>query len=87
MKSPFTLAGQPVFSSGLVPEEREVVERTEWIERTWKDGRLHFKFRHELRRHGSVTETKTIPRQAFIIAGMGIVMHPADYAAIRMSVS
>ena len=73
-----------IFESNLLPEEKEVTERVEWITRN-SDGTLLF--RHDLRKHGSVYETKTTPRTALFIQGLGIVMRPEDAAAIGVHTS
>lgn len=78
-----TLLGKPFFESPWIPDETTTTHRKEWIERNREGDRTRFIFHHELRKYGSVWETLTVPRKAYILAGMGIVMHPSDAAMLR----
>ena len=77
----FNLYQPQIFESLLIPEEKEITERIEWITRV--KGKI--KINHDLRHRGSIYRTRTIPRQAFILPGNRIVMHPNDAALIQIS--
>ena len=75
------MGGVPIFESQHLPKAK-TSRRVEWITRGY-DGQL--RFNHALRSQGSEYRQIDRPRNAYYMAGLGIVMRPEDKAAlIRM---